>query len=67
MAVLFILSPFIMPSEGHFGIRYDMDFLSPLFFHAIYSRSSLPSRLCFCTVEWAFYLWQYLTQRSPVS
>lgn len=28
-AVLFILSTFIMPSEGHFGIRYDMDFLPP--------------------------------------
>lgn len=26
VAELFILSAFIMPSEGHFGIRYDMDF-----------------------------------------
>lgn len=30
-AALFILSTFIMPSEGHFGIRYDMDFLPPTF------------------------------------
>lgn len=31
MALLFIFSPFIMPSEGHFGIRYIMDFFLPHF------------------------------------
>lgn len=29
VAVLFILSAFIMPPEGHFGIIYDMDFFFP--------------------------------------
>lgn len=29
VALLFILSAFIMPPEGHFGIIYDMDFFSP--------------------------------------
>lgn len=83
-----------MPSEGHFGIRYDMDFpprsnppthppflsLPPLHtpppasptlifsrFFPVYCDSSFVSRLCFHTVELVFYLWQYLTQRQPVS
>lgn len=63
VAVLFILSAFIMLSEGHFGISYNMDFLSFSFF-PIYCHSSFPSRLCFYTLERAFYLWHYLTQRA---
>lgn len=33
----------------------------------VYCDSSFVSRLCFRTVELVFYLWQYLTQRQPVS
>ena len=49
MAALFILSAFIMPSEGHFGIRYDMDFPAlPILSRPIYWRSSVLPGLYVC-------------------
>lgn len=57
-----------MPPERHFGIIYDMDFFfcSSFALASIYYLS-LPSVQCSSTVEWAFYLWQYLTQSELVS